>query len=68
MQYNFLKVINIKMENNSQALLNEIENIARFLRQNAAETRTIFQRIENGLDRLIANNELVCLVIKNCLK
>lgn len=68
MQYNFLKVINIKMENNSQALLNEIENIARFLRQNAAETRTIFQRIENGLDRLIANNELVCLVIKNSLK
>ena len=68
MQYNFLKVINIKMENNSQALLNEIENIARFLRQNAAETRTIFQRIENGLDRLIANIELVCLVIKNSLK
>ena len=68
MQYNFLKVINIKMENNLQALLNEIENIARFLRQNAAETRTIFQRIENGLDRLIANIELVCLVIKNSLK
>ena len=68
MQYIFLKVINIKMENSLQALLNDIESIARFLRQNAAETRTIFQRIENGLDRLIANNELVCLVIKNCLK